>query len=221
MGVVYLATQEKQPVALKVIRGNFVDDPSLSTRFTREIKTLQKLDSPFSGGTVIYESTKKIAFPRKNEKSDLSTCASDTTRNLRADLKPVTSLDDSYTVAYDDARLITDASLTYDIWASRIRKARDLFRPSVDAAAAVSTRSWGDESLDSAIQSDVAEAQSQLDELSSSASWTAGYTYGPGAPRDQWDAMWNRLSPWNKGFGSRTTFAISPAAKTICETKIY
>lgn len=47
MGVVYLATQEKQPVALKVIRGNFVDDSSLSTRFTREIKTLQKLDSPF------------------------------------------------------------------------------------------------------------------------------------------------------------------------------
>lgn len=47
MGVVYLATQDKQPVALKVIRGNFVDDSSLSTRFTREIRTLQKLDSPF------------------------------------------------------------------------------------------------------------------------------------------------------------------------------
>lgn len=47
MGTVYLATIENSSVALKVVKGNFYDDPALKTRFEREISTMQSLRSPF------------------------------------------------------------------------------------------------------------------------------------------------------------------------------
>ena len=47
MGVVFLATRGAERVALKVVRSSFLDDPSLRTRFEREIETLKKVSSPF------------------------------------------------------------------------------------------------------------------------------------------------------------------------------
>lgn len=47
MGVVFLGTRETERVAIKVVRNSFLDDPSLRTRFEREIDTLQKISSPF------------------------------------------------------------------------------------------------------------------------------------------------------------------------------
>jgi len=47
MGTVYLATIENSSVALKVVKGNFYDDPALKTRFEREISTMRSLRSPF------------------------------------------------------------------------------------------------------------------------------------------------------------------------------
>lgn len=47
MGTVYLATIENNSVALKVVKGNFYDDPALKTRFEREISTMRSLRSPF------------------------------------------------------------------------------------------------------------------------------------------------------------------------------
>lgn len=47
MGTVYLASINGASVALKVVRGNFYDDPALRTRFEREISTMQSLQSPF------------------------------------------------------------------------------------------------------------------------------------------------------------------------------
>ena len=43
MGTVYLASIENNSVALKVVKGNFYDDPTLRTRFEREISTMQSL----------------------------------------------------------------------------------------------------------------------------------------------------------------------------------
>ena len=47
MGIVYIAADGPETVALKVIRETLVDDPVQSTRFAREIEALQKIDSPF------------------------------------------------------------------------------------------------------------------------------------------------------------------------------
>lgn len=44
MGVVYLAAKGSDRVALKVVRGSFLDDPSLRSRFLREVSTLQKIN---------------------------------------------------------------------------------------------------------------------------------------------------------------------------------
>jgi serine/threonine protein kinase len=46
MGVVFLGTKGSKRVAIKVVRSSFLDDPSLRTRFSREIETLQKIKSP-------------------------------------------------------------------------------------------------------------------------------------------------------------------------------
>jgi serine/threonine protein kinase len=45
MGVVFLGSQGSRRVAVKVVRSSFIDDPSLRTRFAREIDTLKKLKS--------------------------------------------------------------------------------------------------------------------------------------------------------------------------------
>lgn len=47
MGVVFLGTKGTDRAAIKVVRNSFLDDPSLKTRFVREIETLKKIDSPF------------------------------------------------------------------------------------------------------------------------------------------------------------------------------
>ena len=47
MGTVYLASIDNSSVALKVVKGNFYDDPALKTRFEREITTMRNLRSPF------------------------------------------------------------------------------------------------------------------------------------------------------------------------------
>jgi len=47
MGVVYIAANGPDTVALKVVRESLLDDPAQSTRFAREIETLQKINSPF------------------------------------------------------------------------------------------------------------------------------------------------------------------------------
>ena len=46
MGVVYLASRKSDSVALKVIRDSFLDDEVEASRFTREISTLEKIQSP-------------------------------------------------------------------------------------------------------------------------------------------------------------------------------
>ena len=45
MGVVFLGSQGSRRVAVKVVRSSFLDNPSLRTRFEREIDTLKKLKS--------------------------------------------------------------------------------------------------------------------------------------------------------------------------------
>ena len=47
MGVVFLGTNGVDRVAIKVVRSSFLDDPSLRTRFVREIETLKKVSSPY------------------------------------------------------------------------------------------------------------------------------------------------------------------------------
>lgn len=47
MGVVFLGTKGTDRAAIKVVRNSFLDDPSLKTRFVREIETLKKINSPF------------------------------------------------------------------------------------------------------------------------------------------------------------------------------
>jgi serine/threonine protein kinase len=47
MGVVFLGTKGTDRAAIKVVRNSFLDDPSLKTRFVREIETLKKIDSPY------------------------------------------------------------------------------------------------------------------------------------------------------------------------------
>jgi len=46
MGVVYLASRKSESVALKVIRESLIDDEVEATRFTREVVTLEKIQSP-------------------------------------------------------------------------------------------------------------------------------------------------------------------------------
>lgn len=46
MGVVYLASRKSESAALKVIRESLIDDEAEATRFTREVATLEKIDSP-------------------------------------------------------------------------------------------------------------------------------------------------------------------------------
>jgi serine/threonine protein kinase len=46
MGVVYLASRKSDSVALKVIRESLIDDEVEATRFTREVVTLEKIQSP-------------------------------------------------------------------------------------------------------------------------------------------------------------------------------
>jgi eukaryotic-like serine/threonine-protein kinase len=47
MGIVYLAADGPDSVALKVIRESLLEDPSQATRFSREIETLKKISSPY------------------------------------------------------------------------------------------------------------------------------------------------------------------------------
>ena len=47
MGIVYLAANGHDNVALKVIRESLLEDPSQATRFSREIETLKKINSPY------------------------------------------------------------------------------------------------------------------------------------------------------------------------------
>ncbi len=47
MGTVFLASIKNSPVALKVVRGQFYQDPALKTRFQREISTMALISSPF------------------------------------------------------------------------------------------------------------------------------------------------------------------------------
>ena len=47
MGIVYLAANGPDSVALKVIRESLLEDPSQATRFSREIETLKKISSPY------------------------------------------------------------------------------------------------------------------------------------------------------------------------------
>ena len=47
MGIVYLAANGPDSVALKVIRESLLEDPSQATRFSREIETLKKINSPY------------------------------------------------------------------------------------------------------------------------------------------------------------------------------
>lgn len=47
MGVVFLGTRGADRVAIKVMRSSFFDDPSLRTRFEREIDTLKRVRSPY------------------------------------------------------------------------------------------------------------------------------------------------------------------------------
>jgi len=46
MGVVYLASRKSDSVALKVIRESLIDDEVEAARFTREVVTLEKIQSP-------------------------------------------------------------------------------------------------------------------------------------------------------------------------------
>ena len=52
MGVVYLAQQKSQRVALKVISANFSGDTTALTRFRREAEALQKARSPFVASVI-------------------------------------------------------------------------------------------------------------------------------------------------------------------------
>lgn len=45
--MVFLATDGVTRAAIKVVRSSFLDDPSLRTRFVREIETLKKVSSPY------------------------------------------------------------------------------------------------------------------------------------------------------------------------------
>lgn len=47
MGTVFLGSQGAEKVAIKVVRQDFLDDPSLRTRFEREVASLEKMDSPY------------------------------------------------------------------------------------------------------------------------------------------------------------------------------
>lgn len=47
MGIVYLAANGPDSVALKVIRESLLEDQTQATRFSREIETLKKINSPF------------------------------------------------------------------------------------------------------------------------------------------------------------------------------
>lgn len=47
MGTVFLGSQGTEKVAIKVVRQGFLDDPSLRTRFEREVASLEKMDSPY------------------------------------------------------------------------------------------------------------------------------------------------------------------------------
>ena len=47
MGVVFLGTRGVDRYAIKVVRSSFLDDPSLKTRFLREIETLKRVSSPY------------------------------------------------------------------------------------------------------------------------------------------------------------------------------
>ena len=47
MGVVFLGSRGDQRVAIKVVRNSYLDDPSLRTRFIREVETLKRISSPY------------------------------------------------------------------------------------------------------------------------------------------------------------------------------
>lgn len=47
MGTVFLGSRGAEQVAIKVARRGFLDDPSLRTRFEREVASLEKMDSPY------------------------------------------------------------------------------------------------------------------------------------------------------------------------------
>ncbi len=47
MGTVFLGSEGTKQAAIKVAREGFLDDPSLRTRFEREIATLARMDSPY------------------------------------------------------------------------------------------------------------------------------------------------------------------------------
>lgn len=50
MGTVFLGSEGTKQAAIKVAREGFLDDPSLRTRFEREIATLSRMDSPYIAG---------------------------------------------------------------------------------------------------------------------------------------------------------------------------
>jgi len=62
MGVVYLATNDKGRVALKVVRSHFMDDPSLRERFSREVETLHRVRSPFVAEVIDADTTSELAW---------------------------------------------------------------------------------------------------------------------------------------------------------------
>lgn len=62
MGTVFLGTKGLARVAIKVVRNSYLDDPSLRTRFDREIQTLRRLDSPHIAAFVDSGSDDDIAW---------------------------------------------------------------------------------------------------------------------------------------------------------------
>jgi branched-chain amino acid transport system substrate-binding protein len=62
MGVVYLAAKGADRVALKVVRGSFLDDPSLRSRFLREVSTLRKINHPNVAKVLDSDTDDEIAW---------------------------------------------------------------------------------------------------------------------------------------------------------------
>lgn len=62
MGVVYLAKQGDQTVALKVVRSHFLDDPTLRERFTREVESLWRVRSSHVARVIGADTESEIAW---------------------------------------------------------------------------------------------------------------------------------------------------------------
>lgn len=62
MGVVFLAQNGANSVALKVVRSSYLDNKNLHSRFIREIETLKRIDSPYAAKILDYAVDRDTAW---------------------------------------------------------------------------------------------------------------------------------------------------------------